>query len=171
MANFYPFAREVDSSDYIYTFLTDSKILYSVEFQGSTYQEYANFFPALMKFGYGLVVSGFPLVQSTKRNFDVKIKTTICEILRSHFYHLGNETVLLYHCDSSDGMQRQRSITFNAWYNEINYDGLYLKESLVYEFLHEKTYMGYITPKSNPNLLAIQAEFNEFAMKKIDIPK
>ena len=83
---------------------------------------------------------------------------------------MGNESVLLFHCDTSDHLQRCRHILFNKWYKNCPIKDQFIKEALEIEIALQPPvmhYIGYITMINNPELTKLQEEFNSFSMHMI----
>ncbi len=99
-----------------------------------------------------------------------RVSLTIIKIIQDHFDLLGNDSVLLYHCDNSDNRQRTRDLLFNSWYNKYNLSGSFIKEALEVELVDENKkirpyYIGFITPINNSKLSILKDEFEDFATR------
>lgn len=168
MSDFYSYVRDQDETEsYSYAFFTDKGNVYSITFETMEYQDFLQEFPVLLEDGYGLNIFCTWKDKEEKRTFDGKVKTTIFKIINDHFENAGHNSVLIYHCDTSDGFERYRHILFNQWYNECETKDEYVKESLSVEIPlpdgTKKHYIGYISKKANENLEKISEEFDQFS--------
>jgi len=171
--DFYSYRIEhCEDDSFSYNFITKTNTIYAINFDLSEYVEHLQDFPALLQNGYSFSIFCFPpeVDNIEKRKYDKKISNTIFRIILNHFSNVGTESVLLFHCDSSDNLQRCRHILFNRWFNSCSMKIDYVMETLEVEIAKETPvmhYLGYITMKNNPDFAVLQEEFNSFSMHMI----
>lgn len=100
------------------------------------------------------------------------IYSTLCKIIDDFFVLMGADCVLLYHCDHSDNKQAYRNKLFNHWYNctplSSAIERYSLEVSIAGDEIPMTYYLGYLTPKNNPNLPVLKAEFEDLAFYIIE---
>ncbi len=162
-----------DETDTFYQFITDNRIVYTVYFKIDEYSNYVDQYPLLLQQGYAF---GFRRQKPEVglRNVDDKIVfSTICKIISDFFGDKGEETVLLYHCDTSDGKHHSRNRLFNYWEKLAEENDLYDKKSIEVDIPMTETeddrviYLGYIISKQNPLAGEVNDEFESFAVDLI----
>ncbi|PWK79957.1 hypothetical protein LX99_00418 [Mucilaginibacter oryzae] len=164
MNSYYSFLKEQDEDGSLfYWFATGDNFVYSVYFKTDEYSQYTQNFPLLLKTGYAFGFRKTPQTRSLRgKAFDPKVFPTIRQIINDFFDSSGNETMLLYHCDTSDKKQEKRSRLFNIWEHKAKVT--HLERHAVEVFINETHYcLGFITPTKNPDLESIKIEFNDFA--------
>ncbi|PWK79975.1 hypothetical protein LX99_00436 [Mucilaginibacter oryzae] len=107
---------------------------YSVEFDegeeyrfttssGDLYIAYFTEFVLLDPSGTEIKVLSFGFTRKqaieTKKRYDSKVKHTIVFII-NHFFEKQPDDAVLYMCMTNDGKARNRNVTFNNWYHELN---------------------------------------------------
>jgi hypothetical protein len=161
-ANLHPY-RLYDEEDgrTSYVFTSSNGSVYSVSFNSNEYDKYTELYPHLFTYGYSF--GFFRMTKPVNRvKEDELIFSTIEAIVIDFCNKIGNEIVLLYHCDYKDGRQSFRDKLFRDKFEaSLNRDGfkrdryeLYIPEK------DESHYMGYITPVSNPKIDLVQLEFD-----------
>jgi hypothetical protein len=167
--DFYSYQQEEsEDGSYTYTFITNQRLVYAIEFSVSEYSDYLDSFPTLLENGYSFSIFQFPVevgIQE-KRKFDPKVSNTVFVIVSKHFEVAGPESVLLFFCDTLNNLQRCRHILFNRWYNESYLNKDFVKQSLAVEIIQEPPinhYIGYLAMKNNSSLPLIQDEFDSFS--------
>lgn len=166
MKKYYSIREEHSDGNYTYSFITDSNILYSIEFDLSVYDEYLEQFPLLLNNGYAFSIFSHETAIGTKRKYDEGVRNTIFMIVNKQYTYCGDDTILLFHCDHADNKQRHRSIVFNTWYREADQANEYIKESLEIEVNQDpvqKHYLGYITKRTNSQIVQLEEEFDRFS--------
>ena len=149
----------------VYTFST-RQFAYTVYFDPSEYSNILHDYPFLLDKSYAF--GFFNLRYNYERRVpDEKISTTIIKIAEDFIKWAGIETVLLFHCDTSDERQACRHKLFLKWYERGEVDHLEMV-SLEVDMEIKKYYIGYITRKDNPNLPQLQEEFETLALRLID---
>jgi Family of unknown function (DUF6169) len=156
----YQLADEEDGKT-SYVFYSTNGAVYAVSFDASGYDKYLNEYPNLFKSGYALSIFQVtnPISKITK---DPLVFNTIENIIEEFAKRLGNDIVLLYHCDYNDGRQSQRDKLFRDKFEKslvkdrftISRYELYIPET------DTKHYMGYITSVDNPNIKMVELEFD-----------
>ena len=128
-------------------------------------------YPFLSDCGY---VFGFcPLDDNpaSENRHDALIGPTICNIIRD-FMERFEKVVLIYNCDSTDGRQRQRDITFNKWFNAHRgkkpawRDRIQLDVRLP-DGRARTEYLGYFADCSKEEMVTAGREFKQFAKEKV----
>ena len=89
---------------------------------------------------------------------DSKLKLTILYILDS-FFKVNND-ILLYICETGDGMQKMRSRLFSYWFSVYaeNDDFLFLPQ-VVYDEEENENYAALIIRRDNPLFNDLVSEF------------
>ena len=160
--SFHPYQlADEENGNISYVFYSTNGAVYAVSFDESGYDKYLNEYPNLFKSGYAL---GFfqvtlPIHKIIK---DPLLFNTIENIIEEFVTRIGNDIVLLYHCDYSDGRQSQRDKLFRDKFEKsllkdkfaISRYELYIPET------DTKQYMGYITSINNPNIKMVELEFD-----------
>ena len=169
MDMYYSYTVEsLEDSGCLYTFYSPvNKRLYSVSYDTYTYQELLIAFPFLLQNGCALAFYDVPTEKNFKIKSDKLVSPTIAQTMRDYLAERGNDCVLIYHCDMKDGRQKARHVLFERWFRKGNGDGTLIKEGVEVEvFVDNETrvyYLGYITPKTNPNIESIKQEFDAFS--------
>lgn len=172
-SGYYSFLKIEDEADTFYQFITINNIVYTVYFKVDEYSTYVDKYPLLLQQGYAF---GFRRQKPEKgsRNIDDKIVfSTIAKIISDFFVEKGNETVLLYHCDASDGKHHNRNRLFNYWEKLGEENNFYDKKSIEVSIPEAETedyrviYLGYIISKLNPLASKVNDEFESFAVDLI----
>ena len=165
--NYYSYIKEEDN-DVEYTFYSAlNDIIYNVTFSIDDYSSYWDNFSTLLQNGYSF---GFrsKKFSSRKRVQDDLVFATIYKIMSDFMENVGKETVLLYHCDTSDNRQSYRNKLFNNWEKLVT-DTQFYKHSIEAEIQkpgHSTTanyYFGFITFLDNPQLDTLKQEFESFS--------
>lgn len=166
--NYYDFASEEAEGAVHYVFSTASEAIYSVYFNPADFSDYLDELPYLSS--YGCLFGFFPLCDNgDKKTADTLISATLYRILEDYFESFGSRRVLLFHCDSEDGMQKGRDKLFDIWFRKKPDDLLIHKEGLEVKIPKEdgssKTeYLGFIIHGNNKELLElVKSEFVEIS--------
>jgi hypothetical protein len=172
-SRYYSFLREeLPDFSQVYHFTSSHNLVYNVYFSISDYDQWLEYYPYLLHNGYAF--GFFPLFAppDKKKQLDESIYLTLCQIVEDFFELNGPDCVLLFHCDHADNKQAYRNKLFDIWYARTHLSAIIEKYSL--EISIEKNneqkcyYLGYLSPKSNPNLSVLQAEFEDLSIKLID---
>jgi hypothetical protein len=112
--------------------------------------------------GYAFGFIPFYTPADCKKQPDKSIFITLCKIIEAFIASNGNDCVLLYHCDHADNKQAYRNKLFDSWYATSPHAEQIIKHDLEIIWANNKElksyYLGYLTPKSNPNLSVLRAE-------------
>lgn len=172
-SNYYTFLHEeLPDFSQVYHFTTRLNLIYNVYFSISEYDQWLEKYPYLLQNGYAF--GFYPLFEPAdiKRQSDRSIFVTLCKIIEGFFALNGTDCVLLYHCDHTDNKQACRNKLFDGWYAASPLSALIEKFNLeisIGENNNQRSYyLGYLTPKSNPNLSILKAEFDNFSFTLID---
>lgn len=165
--SFYSYLQEEDDNDLItYSFRTSKGSLYYVYFNPYEYNTYTQQYPCLFKLGFGF--GFFRTFKSANDKLpDPIVGLTISRIVTDFIEEKGNDVVLLYHCDHSDGKQKGRDKIFTDWYNESGSENEIIMNRV--QITREDTagnktelFIGYLTPATNANKLEVEEEFSLF---------
>lgn len=173
MAELYSYRiDDLEDIGIIYTFYSPvNRRIYKVSFDTYVYQEYLSEYPMLLAKGYSLSFYNTPTDIGFRRKDDEVVVNTIVAIIQSFLEKKGEECVLLYHCDTSDGRQQSRHFVFGDWYSKYNLKASLTKEGLEVELPSKDGtkmyYIGYLTPTTNPSLQNIHQEFSDFSISMI----
>lgn len=165
--SFYSYLQEEDDNDLItYSFRTAKGSLYYVYFNPYEYNNYTHQYPYLLRLGFGF---GFfrTYRATTDRLPDPIVGLTISRIVMDFIEEKGNDVVLLYHCDHTDGKQKGRDKIFVEWHNlsgnknKITMNRVQITRE---DTNGKKTelFIGYLTPTRNPNMSEVEEEFSLF---------
>ncbi|AYL96369.1 DUF6169 family protein [Mucilaginibacter celer] len=102
------------TEDKEYRFTTSSGILYNAYFTEFTLIDPDENEIKVVSFGFTCKET-----ISTKRYYDSKVKHTIVYII-NHFFETQPDDAVLYMFMTNDGKARNRHVTFNNWYHELN---------------------------------------------------
>lgn len=104
----------------------------------------------------------FYILEMTGSRFkeDPLVRQTICTIIEVFFE--GNDLVLLYICDMSDGKQSIRNRLFSKWYHEYEnrIDFTFLSSQIEIDFT--EYYASILIKNTNPQLEEIKETFLHF---------
>ena len=162
-ANYYSYVKVIDDDGVFYQFITKHSIGYTVYFRLYEYSKYVNNFPLLLQKGYsfGLRKQKF---DDSKRNInDIKVFSTIYNIVADFFSDYGKDVILLYHCDFSDKRQAHRNKLFDLWEKNVLSENTISKYSVEVQIGHDDFYLGFISLNDNPLIEEIKSEFAEFS--------
>lgn len=103
----------------------------------------------------------------SKRN-DPKVENTLVEIIKHYLRRHNRESVLIYHCDTTDNRQHCRDRLFENWFSKFNHNDEFYKDRVMVELPQEngiarEYYLGFITNNSNPNIKLVKEEFSRFS--------
>lgn len=159
--------EEIEDLSNIYSFITSQQVVYRVYFSIDEYSGYLDDYPNMLQNGYAIGFYKSSEVEGEKYKQDPRVKETICKIILDFFSLIGNELVLLYHCDRIDGRQRTRDAIFNKWFDEHPSSKNYFKYCIKVEVPKpdgniEDNFMGYIISKKNTHINEIRNEFEDF---------
>jgi hypothetical protein len=162
--NYYSFLQEQDEDgSFFYYFGTSQNFVYTVYFKIDEYSQYVRNFPLLLQNGYALGFRKTSLAGNlSNKSYDTKIFPTIFQIINDFFESNGNETVLLYHCDTSDEKQEKRSRLFNKWESYLE-DTFLERHSIEVRINESDYYLGFITSTQNADINELKIEFDDFA--------
>ena len=171
-SRYYSFLREeLPDFSQVYHFTSHHNLIYSVYFRISDYDQWLEDYPYLLQNGYAFGFAPLYTLPDKKKQLDESIFLTLCSIIEDFIKLNGADCVLLYHCDHADNRQAYRNKLFDAWYASTPLSTMIEKYSLEFSIeednKHTSYYLGYLTPKSNPNLSVLQAEFENFSFKLI----
>ncbi len=161
MDSFYSFTKEEDEDGIFYHFVTRYNFVYTVYFKIDEYTTYIDEFPLLLQKGFAF---GFrkTAIENAKNADDLSVFSTLYQIINDFFNSNGHETVLLYHCDQTDGRQLIRSKLFDRWERKI--ENSILERHAVEVCIQDKDfYLGFITSSDNPFLGDVINEFESFS--------
>jgi len=164
LEDFYSFIKEEDEDGSIfYHFITPKNFVYTVYFKVDEYSVYVNDFPLLLQSGYAFgFKKSFINKERVKNSLDFKVFDTLYQIILDFISDNGDDTVLLYHCDTSDEKQLYRSRLFDKWEKRIK--DSHLERHCVEVCIDNKDfYLGFITPSKNPNIESLNSEFESFS--------
>lgn len=170
---YYSFSVDESSDgEHHYTFLSKDCV-YTVVFNPSQYIKYIETFPALLDFGIGLSFFQFRHDETSKKRKDPKVGNTICKILIQYLESQEVDSILLYHCDHTDGKQKGRSKLFSGWHEAFDKDNAIVKhEVCVVEEGKageiKEYFIGYLALSNNPRLKDASLEFDKFSATLID---
>lgn len=170
---FYSYLKEENDDDsFFYTFPTNQNLLFTVYFKSYDYQDKLENYPNLLQNGYAFGFMPIDIIPNVRKRKDSLVFPTIYEIMQDFISEKGNETTLLYHCDTLDKKHSYRDKLFNNWEKLIENSNLVrhsLKVQLgVDENNHlEYVYLGFITSKNNPFIDKIREEFDAFQIDLI----
>ena len=177
MPDIYSFYIEDDGED-IYYYFTSKAATYTVYFRPNEYTSHIEEYPSLLENAFGFGFFQFPNEIGAILPVDSKIKHTIEQIICDFFSSKSKRTVLLYHCDYSDGRQGKRSNKFNRWYNDAPARVHIKKHEIAIEVRNnsENTnytthYIGYLCPNENPDADVVYKEFEDFAASLVSEDK
>ena len=164
----YSYFQEEDGDEVVYYFTSKDQIMYSVYFRANEYDEHIADFPTLLENSYAFGFYHLPPNGGGKFNVDVRIRVTIDTIIQDFVAEKGDNIIILYHCDHSDGRQHKRSCSFERWYQtSTTKDTIYKTEINFVAHIdeHEEVnyYIGYLTPLNNPEAAKAHEEFKVFA--------
>jgi hypothetical protein len=172
-SRYYSFLREeLPDFSQVYHFTSHHNLIYNVYFSISDYDQWLEDYPYLLHNGYAF--GFFPLftLPDNKKRLDESIFLTLCRIIEDFIELHGSDCVLLYHCDHSDNKQAYRNKLFDVWYANTPLSTMIEKYSMEISIeennKHKSYYLGYLTPRSNPNLSVLQGEFDNLSMKIIE---
>ncbi len=155
--------EEEDDGLVSYVCITSNSAVYTVYFNVKEYDRHLDKYPNL--FNKGVAFGFFCNSAPVRPGLDHLIGPTIESILYEFIKNNGDETVLLFHCDCSDARQACRDKLFTNWYNKSDLKEEFKRDR--FEATISETdvthFMGYITPKSNPNIDNVQLEFDACA--------
>jgi hypothetical protein len=166
---YYSFLKvESEDSSVFYQFITQNNIAYTVYFSIDQYEQYVDQYPVLLQKGYAFGFRRQKFDSTQKNIYDDRVNVSIYHIISDFIKDKGDETILLYHCDVSDGKQSYRNRLFNAW-EKIFVDSHLIKHSIEVQIDtndNESTfhYLGFITLSRNPLLEEVKKEFDEFSI-------
>ncbi|OOQ61155.1 DUF6169 family protein [Mucilaginibacter pedocola] len=164
MDQFYSFIKEEDEDGSIfYLFVTRYNFVYAVYFKVDEYSDYVENFPLLLQKGFAFGFRKNSLNDSQyKRSEDAQVFTTMYHIIKDFFKANGNETVLLYHCDSADGRQFFRSKLFDKWQRQVE-ETNFERHAINVSIADKDFYLGFITLTDNPSINQLREEFEAFS--------
>ncbi|AYL96355.1 DUF6169 family protein [Mucilaginibacter celer] len=164
MDNYYSFLKEQDEdSSIFYYFVTSQNFVYTVYFKVDEYSHYIQNFPLLLQSGYALGFRKTSLAgNESNKLYDAKIFPTIYQVINDFVEFNGSETVLLYHCDTSDKKQRERSRLFDKWESYVKVTCLE-RHNVEVRINESSYYLGFIANSNNSNIEVLKHEFNDFA--------
>ncbi len=163
--SFYSYFSDVEDGIVAYTFTTKTDTDYRVYFYpASDYSEYVQNYINLLKDGY---IFGFTKVQPNEDKvelIDSRIKLTITQIVSDFFDNIGENSILLYHCDNEDGKQGKRNNCFTRWYKDSELL-IFMEDTVIVVYDEEgqpliSNYLGFFVKNTNPNLEEIKIEFH-----------
>lgn len=164
--------EELPDFSQVYHFTTRLNLIYKVYFSISEYDQWIEEYPYLLQNGYALAFFPLFVPDDCKKQLDKSVYLTLCKIIEDFITANGPNCVLLYHCDHTDNKQEYRNKLFDSWYTASPLSTQiekYSLELIIDEDYNQRSYyLGYLTPKSNPNLSALQAEFEDFSTKFIE---
>jgi len=168
----YSYYVEDDGEEIVYNFTT-TEATYSVYFRPNEYTKYLESYPHLLRAAYGFGFFQFPHTSGSKIRPDAKIQYTIDTIILDFFSTQDNNTVLLYHCDYSDGRQDSRSCKFKKWYSSSSARATIKKHEINIETKDGKGditnhYIGYLSPYVNSEIDIAHQEFDDFSATLAD---
>ncbi len=172
MDSYYSYIKEENDDDSIfYTFYTNQNLLYTAYFDVYAYQNKLESYPHLLNNGFAFGFFKRDLEPYAKKKQDSLIFPTILAIIKSFISDYGEDTVLLYHCDTQDEKHPFRDKLFSNWeqllYNNINLFKQSLKAQIKGDGSnkHHYVYLGFITSKSNSELHKVKEEFEAFSLE------
>jgi len=153
-----------------YWFKSKAELVYYVCFDAThAYLEDFDPYPHLSQFGY--VLGFFPTVDVFEKSRDPMIGATIATIV-ADFMSKFPKIIVLYQCETSDGLQRNRKIRFGNWYHEYGKDSGVVRKGI--DIAEKKTdgtvkmhYLGYFAFCSDEDKCDIDTEFEMFAKEKV----
>lgn len=165
LPDIYSYTREEDEGVH-YTFATLSNIAFAVSFTPDGYEEYLENFPALLEKGYCFSFFSKQWNQDCDKN-DERVFSTLYSIIKDFMSDdIEKTSVLLYHCDGSDGKEEIRNRLFDRWERKVSETDLFRHTTSVEIRKDDKEvrtyYMGFITFCDNPHIDALKREFEEF---------
>ncbi len=132
-------------------FVTDYGVKYAVAFEQNV--ELLN---------YTAFEFGIQNLNSLSSPSDTKLRDTILAIIEEFF--LSNKSVLLYICETGDGMQEFRFRLFLRWFNTYKNRHLYDIRTIENVMDDDTPNFGaIIVEKTNPDIELIVARFNELS--------
>jgi hypothetical protein len=158
--------EELENFTQVYLFTT-FQFAYTVYFNPSEYSGILENYPYLLDKSYAYGFFNQKFNADARKLRDEKVSNTIIKITHDFLNWAGEDTVLLFHCDTSDERQACRHKLFLNWYERGEIDNLEMI-SLEVDMTTKKYYIGYITKKENPNLTKLQEEFDTLAVKLIE---
>lgn len=164
--HFHSFLRnELEDFSYTYSFVT-SQYGYTVYFNIDEYSDILKDYDFLHKKGYGF---GFfnQKFNGERKIQDKKVGPTIEKIAEDFIQLMGIETVLLFHCDTSDSRQSFRHKVFTNWYERSSFKDRITMVSVEVEIGDKTYYIGYLTHNDNPNLNHLTQEFDSLSVRLI----
>ena len=147
MREYYSFIRDIrDDGIILYRFETDLGKVYTVFFSKEHVLEASHKCPHMTKKGFML---GFLCDSGNKQRQDIKIPFTFKNIIDDFLEENGDDSVLLYNCDSSDGKQFERNKLFTKWLNNPSYNSQLINDVVEVELRVDKEvsitqFCGYI---------------------------
>ncbi len=163
-ANYYSYLREEDEENSIFfQFITKDNNAYTVYFKIDDYTQYIDEFPLLLQKGYSFGIRRQKFSTQRKNFSDPLVFSTIYRIVLDFFESNGNETILLYHCDHSDGKEVYRNKLFENWERKISHINALEKHSIEVQVGEKDFFLGFITLPNNPLIDDIKAEFEAFS--------
>lgn len=165
-SNYYSFSRE-ESDDIQYTFSTEYNRAVFVSFSPNTYDEHLEEFPTLLEHGYSFGILSKKFSKDLSNNDDL-IFYTIYQIIKDFVSDdIEKTTVMLYHCDTSDGRGASRDKLFSNWEKKVEETSLFkysvqVEVPVPGENVTKTHYVGFITFTENPNIHTVKEEFEQF---------
>jgi hypothetical protein len=169
-SSYYTFHHEeLPDFSQVYHFTTRHNLVYTVYFSISEYDQWLTNYPYLLQNGYAFGFTPLFVPADCKKQPDKSIFITLSKIIEAFIALNGNDCVLLYHCDHADNRQAYRNKLFDSWYTASSHAEQIVKHDLEIIWANNKElknyYLGYLTPKSNPNLSVLRAEFEELSFR------
>lgn len=172
----YNFFKDDDDEELsIYNFITSTNKVYAIGFDPTQYVKYLDDFPCLLSHGYGLTIVRLPKTLDRKEvNKDDRVWSTIYAIVLDFIESSGPETVLLYHCDSSDNKQASRGKLFDNIYEKLPEGHDMVKYSLEVDVkakdgIDQRNHLGFLCKESFRHKAEAILEMDKFAAYLIDI--
>jgi len=134
-----------------YKFTTSSDDIYIAYFTEFTMLDSDENELTVVSFGFTCKRSG-----QNRQRYDSKVKHTIVRII-NNFFDTQPEDAILYICMTNDGKARNRHITFNNWYHELN-NGLE-KHSSSSEHGKQGFYASILFKSNNPQKKRLISSF------------
>lgn len=132
-----------------YGFKTDYGVLYKIEFSDNT-----------LIWRVGAYEFGISNENNTPSPNDSKVKDTVAAVIMEFFE--CNPDILLYQCETGDNKQDARGRLFLRWFNGNEFSRHFHISTTMITAEGINNYAAMIVQKSNPNLTAIIAEFENF---------
>jgi hypothetical protein len=169
---YYSFLKvETEDNSVFYQFITHNNVAYTVYFSIDQYEQYVDEYPVLLHKGYAFGFRRQKFNASQKNIHDERVSATIYHIITDFIQSKGEETILLYHCDTSDGKQSYRNRLFNMW-EQVFAGSPFTRHSIEVQIDRDEKlifyYLGFITLSKNPLLEDVKSEFDAFSIYLVE---